>query len=769
MNIQNEIQKALQHYNSGDYRQAKEVCKRILKEQPGNAEVLYFLGVVYSHLGDHERAVHYIKESLALHPNNPDGYHLVGISFYELGRIEEAEEYFRKTIQYNPYFAEAYNNLANLLKERKQTEEAISFYRKAIELKPASSILHYNLGVLYLEKKDFESAIRSYKKALQYDPYNKKIKLMLGDVLQQKGKLYGSRESLQEAERIFDEMVRTEPFDCNAHTNLGKVLQDQKKYAEAMACYRKALELNPSFDEAHFSLADALHELGNFDDSIRHYQMAVKVNPMFRDAYNNLGVVLSDRNRLDEAIESFESVLRLDSYSVGAARAFSNLGNIMSEIGNTVEAEQHYRQALSNDPSLSKVYSNLLLAMNYSPRYDALTLFSEHLNYANRFAEPLYPGPYYFYANARRSDRRLRIGYLSPDFRCHSVAYFIEPVMSAHNMELYEVFCYSDVEKPDGVTDRIRGFAAQWRDISGLTDERIYDMIRDDSVDILVDLAGHTAKNRLLVFARKPAPLQVSWLGYPSTTGLKTVDYKIADRYTDPPGVSEDFYTERLVRMPDCFSCYLPEKDAPQIQPSPVLKNGYITFGSFNNLAKVSDYIASTWVDIMKAVPTSRLIIKAKGLISTRANNDIARFFQSHGIAIDRIELHPPMPSVAEHLAFYNRIDIALDTFPYNGATTTCEALWMGLPVVTLAGNTHASRVGASMLSNVGLAELIADSPDAYRRIATYLAGNVDRLSSLRNALREMMQRSPLTDSKKFTANLEKAYRDMWMEWCGKG
>ena len=767
MNIQNEIQKALQHYNSGDYRQAKEVCKRILKEQPKNAEVLYFLGVVYSHLGDKERAVKYIKESLALHPDNPDGYHLVGMSFQEMGKLDEAEEYYRKTLQYNPGYAEAYNNLANVLKERGQTDEAIRNFKKAIALKPASSILHYNLGVIYQEQRDIENAIQSYKNALQHDPKNKKILLMLGDVLQQKGQIYGSRESLQEAERIYYDMVQSQPSDYSAHTNLGKILQDQGRHAEAIACYRKALELNPCYDEAHFSLADALHETGSVDDSILHYQRAVEFNPKFIDAYNNLGVVLSESNRLDEAISSFENALRLDSHSVKSARAFSNLGNILSELGEAGEAEQHYRQALSADPSLSKVNSNLLLAMNYNPRYDASEVFSEHLNYANRFAEPHYRISY-SYKNDKNSNRRLLIGYLSPDLRCHSVAYFIEPVIAAHDRDLFEVFCYSDVEKPDEFTGRIKNLASQWRDVSRLTDELIYDMIRDDSIDILVDLTGHTAKNRLLVFARKPAPVQVSWIGYPSTAGLKTIDYKIADRYTDPPGESDQYYTERLLRLPDCFSCYLPEKDAPEVQPAPVLRNGYITFGSFNNLAKVSEEIAVTWVGILKALPTSRFILKAKGLISARAKKDWTEFFQSRGIAENRIELHSPIPTAAQHLAFYDRVDIALDTFPYNGATTTCEALWMGVPVVTLAGKTHASRVGVSILSNVGLTGLIADSADDYKRIATGLANNFENLASLRNSLRGMMQQSPLTDAKKFTTNLEKAYRDMWLEWCGK-
>jgi len=768
MNIQNEVQKALQYYHAGEYQQAKQVCKRILKVESNNAEVLYFLGVVYSHLGNYAYAIRYIKESLALYPNNPDGYHLVAMSYQELGQLEEAIEYYRKTIQHNPNYAEAYNNLANLLKERGLREEALIHYQKAAALRPESAMLQYNLGVICQEMKDFANAIHSYRQALQHEPNNRKMLLMLASVFHEEGKLYGKQESFQEAERISRAMIQTDPADFMAHTNLGKVLQDQGKLSESIASYRKALELNPSYDEAHFSLADVLHETGYSDESIRHYQKAIEVNPGFADAYNNLGVVLGERNRLDESVDCFQKMLRLDNYSPRSARAFSNLGNVFSELGKPEEAEKYYREALSREPALSKVHSNLLLSMNYTSRYTAGEVYAEHLNYARQFAEPLYPSQSYSFRNEKEHGRRLRIGYLSPDFRRHSVAYFIEPVIKAHNRELFEVFCYSDIAKPDEVTKRIRSLADQWRDIAQLMDEQIAELVRAEKIDILVDLAGHTAKNRLFVFARKPAPVQASWIGYPSTTGITAIDYKIVDWYTDPPGASEQHYTERLVRLPGSFLCYLPDRQAPDIGVLPALKNGYITFGSFNNLAKVSDDIALVWVEILKALPGSRLFIKAKGLISKQAANDKMGFFLRHGIEEGRIHLSPPTHTVPEHLALYNGIDIALDTFPYNGATTTCEALWMGVPVITLAGQAHASRVGASLLSNLGLTDLVAGSPDEYHQIAKTLGDNLDRLASLRRELRDLMAKSPLTDEQQFTGNLESAYREMWMEWCQK-
>lgn len=764
MNVRSEIEKALRYYNAGDYGKARDACLSILKKDPHNPEVQYFLGVVYSHLGDHRRAIDHIKKSLARHPQNPDGYHIVAMSYQSLGRLEEAEEYYRKTIESDRNYAVAYNNLANVLKERGRIGEAMTYYRKACELQPETAMFHYNLGVAYQEKKEFGQAVQSYRNALKFDPKDKKILTMLAGALKEKGK-GGSKEELQEAERIFREMVSSDTSDVVSLTNLGKVLQDLGNTPEALTCFQKALDLNPDFDEAHFAIADLYQHTDKFEEALIHYRRAIAINPRFIEAYNNLGVLLSDYARFDEALDCFENVLRLESHTARSAWVLNNIGNILSQWGKSEEAEQRYRKSLSIDPSLSKVQSNLLLAMHYNPRHGAEELFQEHLAYSRQMAEPLYPVTFSFH-NDRSESRRLRIGYLSPDFRAHSVAYFIEPVLWSHHKGGFEIFCYSDIEAPDLITGRIRCLADHWREIARLTDAQIADLIRNDGIDILVDLTGHTERNRLLVFARKPAPIQVTWIGYPSTTGLKTMDYKVVDRHTDPPGMTEQYYTERLVRMPDCFLCYLPERLAPQIEDPPVNRNGYVTFGSFNNLAKVSDEILRTWAEILTSVPGSRLILKAKGLSSKTACSRVLEALRKNGVSDDRIELHAAMPTTAQHLGLYNRIDIALDTFPYHGTTTTCEALWMGVPVVTHAGATHASRVGVTLLTNVGLTELIARDSQEYKEIAKALANNPERLRSLRKALRGMVAASPLVDAKRFTPQLEREFRQMWIDWC---
>ena len=654
MNIQQEIRRALQYFQAGDLQQAKEICNKVLKRQPDNWEVQYFLGVIYSKLGNHDLAVQWLRKSLAFCPNNPDACHLVGMSFQEQGKIDEAGEYYRKTLQFNPNYAEAYNNLANLLKERKQTDEAISYYQKAVELKPDLGTAWYNLGVIYQEKEAYEKAAGYLKKAIQYDPRNENSYHLLGIAL----------------------------------TNIGEI-------GEAIECFISAMRLNPDRADVLNNLANALHDAGEQDEAERCYHLSLAVQPHF--------------------------------------------------------------------PSC---HSNLLLALNYNPRHDMQPIFNQHLHF-DRLYGRVTEGATFARGNYERTtDCRLRAGYVSSDLRRHPVAYFIEPILRAHDHEQFEIFCYADLPRADNVTFRLQGLSDHWRSIYGNSDEEIANLIRDDHIDILVDLSGHTAGNRMLLFAQKLAPVQISYIGYPATTGLAAMDYKIVDWYTDPPGMTEQFYTEKLIRLPDCFLCYLPEQAAPDVNELPALKNGYITFGCFNNLAKVSHENLLMWSQILVRLPGSRLIVKAKGLSSAGVRARIADFFRQQGIEEGRIEMFSWTPTIAGHLALYHRVDIALDTFPYHGTTTTCEALWMGVPVVTLEGQTYASRVGVSLLTNVGLAELVAQTPDAYVGNALKLATDLSGLVNMRSRLRDMVSRSPLTDAKGFTTHLEKVYREMWARWC---
>jgi len=606
----------------------------------------------------------------------------------------------------------------------------------------------------YFQTGNFQAAEELLRRILVIHPYNPGIHNNLGLILYDKGQI-------EEAIKHFQRAIILEPGLADAYYNLGIALKERGRFDEAITGYQKAIELNPGNADAYVNLGIVLKEKGQSDEAIASYQKALELNPKNADAYVNLSIVLKGKGQLHEAVISCQKALQHDPSN---AFAYINMGNAVLYQGKPEKAEECYRHALGINSNLSLAYSNLLCSMNYNPRHDAQAIFTEHTRFAKQFAEPL-SSCILPHTNSGIPDRRLKIGYVSPDFRKHSVAYFIEPVLVSHNREDFEVFCYANVLAQDEVTERIQASVDHWRIIAGLSDEGAAELITRDGIDILVDLAGHTANNQILLFARKPAPVQASWIGYPATTGLLTIDYKIVDGYTDPPGMTEGYYTEELVRLPESFLCYLPDKESPEVRPLPALEVGHITFGSFNNFAKVSSAVVSLWTEILKSVPESRLILKSHSFVDSETFRYAMEMFTREGVEENRIELLQYEPSVRGHLDLYGRVDIALDTHPYHGTTTTCEALWMGVPVVTLAGNCHASRVGVSLLSNIGLPELIAKTQEEYVRIAINLANNLEQLQFLRGNLREMMAHSLLTDTKSFTANLERCYREMWRKW----
>jgi protein O-GlcNAc transferase len=646
------------------------------------------------------------------------------IGQYNNGDLDQADALCKKILVKKPKHVDALNLRGLIAYGKKNYDAAISYIRKALQDAPSNFYFHNNLGTAYKAANHLDEAAACYRKALQLNSNF-----------------------------------------ADAHNNLGTVLQAKRELDEAITCYRKALQLRPDYADAYFNLGTAFRVIGQGDEAIACYRKALQLNPHFVEAYNNLGVDFKERGDLQEALLNFQKVLQLNPAFV---EAYNNIGSILGDQGKLADAEIYYRRALQMKPDFAACDSNLLLLMNYSARYDNPTIYREHLDFAGQFSGSLLSDmpPH---ANERIPDRRIKIGYVSPDFKRHSVGYFIEPVLAAHNRGQFEVFCYSDVVSPDEVSQRIQTYPLQWREIVGMTDTQAAALVHSDRIDILVDLAGHTGYNRMLLFARKPSPVQVSWLGYPNTTGLSAVDYRIVDTYTDPAGLTDQFYTEKLTRMPESFLCYQPEQDSPEVGPLPLLQAGHITFGSFNIVSKISPKTVLMWSGILKKAPHSGLLLKAKSLYDKGTREYIISLFREQGISEERLAFKFHTASYKEHLAMYNDIDIALDTFPYNGTTTTCEAFWMGVPVVTLAGDRHASRVGISLLTNIGLPELAAETEDAYIDIAVKLAADIEKLQFLRGRMREMMMQSPLTNSAQFTANLEKRYREMWRSYCAEG
>jgi protein O-GlcNAc transferase len=540
--------------------------------------------------------------------------------------------------------------------------------------------------------------------------------------------------------------------------NLGDALRDLGNLADAVAACGHAIRMKPDFAEAHSNLGLALKGQGRLDEAVAACREATRINPALAEAHFNLGNALRDMGRLDEAVAACRQATRVNP---GSAKAHCNLGTALSDQGSSDEAAAAYREAIRLKPDFAWASSGLAFCMNYAEHVSPAALFAAHRGWNERHGRPV---PH-AYPNDRSVGRRLRVGYVSPDFRSHSVAHFLGPLLASHNPDRIEVFCYAEVSWPDASTERFKRRADHWVTTVGTSDEALAERIRNDGIDILVDLAGHTSKNRLPVFARKPAPVQVTWLGYPNTTGLDAIDYRLVDAVTDPDGEADAFASEALVRLPSGFLCYGARDEAPAPTTPPCLSSGFVTFGSFNNPAKLSATTLDVWAQVLARVPRARLLLKGKpfGDAATRALY-LDRLAE-RGVAAERVELVGWLPDQA-HLALYDRIDIALDPFPYNGTTTTCEALWMGVPVVTLRGDRHAGRVGASLLTQVGVTDLITDSVEAYVMTAVALAGDPARLTDLRRSLRPRMTASPLCDAPGFARKVEDAYRAMWACWC---
>lgn len=600
---------------------------------------------------------------------------------------------------------------------------------------------------------------------------------------------------LDAAEAGYRAVLRAHPGHVHANNNLAVLLRATGRGSDAVACYREAARTSPEEAAVRSNLSCALADLGRGDEAAVAVRVALSLSPDYADAWFNAGYLCQTADDGVGASTAYSRALRLKP---GMGEALSNLGDVHNRLGESSRAIDHYQAAiaarpdlpqfvvnlgealkgqgrveeaiqvfqsgLERVPGLALLHSNLLFALHYTPWVPPDIIARAHAFWNERHARPLAPAGKRF-ANDRSPGRRLRVGYVSPDFRAHACAHFIEALLRGHDRAAVEVIGYALSRHEDAVTDRIKALADEWRPLSGLDDAAAAALIERDRVDILVDLAGHTAGGRPLLFARKPAPVQVAWLGYPDTTGMPVVDARLTDGIADPPGPTDGWHAERLIRLPKGFLAYqpLPGIDAPQDPPA--LAGGFVTFGSFNNAAKVTPEVVRVWSAILTRLPSARLVLKSGAFADPPTRARYVRLFADRGIEPARIDLMPHLPAVDHHLLAFGRIDIALDPFPYNGTTTTCEALWMGVPVVTLAGRHHVSRVGASLLTQCGLPDLVATDEAGYVETAVALARDSQRLAALRRDLRGMLENSPLLDHRGFAGAVEEAYRRLWRCW----
>lgn len=629
--------------------------------------------------------------------------------------------------------------------------EAEALYRSVLERHPEDSNAWHLLGVLHAEKGEHqacESYIRSALALTEAPEYYRNLGISLM-----------SQSRFGDAVEAFGGAVRLRPDYAEAHFHLGNLFRILRRPNESVAAYRQAIAIRPDFAEAHSNLGAMLQEVGQLDQAIASFCNAIQHKPNHAEAHSNLGHALQAKGSLSQAAASFSVAL---AFAPAFPEAWSNLGNAFKEQGLLDKAFAAYRMALTHRADYPAARSNLLMAQHYATECGNADFLASALDWAARHGASAEPRAF---AAPQDAERPLRVGYVSGDFNSHPVGYFLESVLAAHDRASVKAICYANNSRSDELTDRLKGVADGWREIVGVGDDAVETLIRRDGIDILVDLSGHTAGNRLTLFARRVAPVQVTWLGYFGTTGLPTMDWILADRHVLPPE-EERFFTEAVWRLPGSYLCFTPPAEDVPVGPPPLLAMGGVTFGCFNNRAKISPATVALWAQVLKTLPQSRLLLKARQLGDAGVRQALRDQFAAQGVAGNRVRMEGEAPR-AEYLASYNRIDIALDPVPFGGGTTTAECLWMGVPVVTRRGDRWAGRIGQSFLETLGLTDrLVADSADDYVAKASSLAGDAAGLADLRAHLRLRLQRSPLCDGPAFARALEQAYRFMWQAWC---
>lgn len=707
-----------QYHQSGNFLAASHVCRQILQADASQADAWYLLAAACQSLSQLVEAEAAYRQAVRLRPEHAETHNGLGIVLAQLGRFAESAECFRRAVQLDHNHARAHSNLGNVLRELGELADAEASCRQALRLSPEFPEAFNNLGNVLKDMNRPDDAVAAFREAL-----------------------------------------RLRPNYARAYNNLGAVFAGRRQFEEAIKCYREALRLQPDFHQAHNNLGVVFGELRQFDRAAACYREAIRLRPDFADAHNNLGIAFLEVWKLDEARACYEQALRLRP---NYADAHNQLGMVHMAQGRPAEAVASFRRSLECKPGDARVHSNMLLCLNYLPELTPDQLFAEHLKWDERHGQVESLGP--LPGHDRNPDRRLRVGYVSPDLRKHAVAFFFEPILAGHDPEQVETYCYSTGTQADAVTSRLQSLSHHWRTITHLSDAEAVAQIRADRIDILVDLAGHAGNKRLRLFAYRPAPVQVTYLGYPNTTGMKAMDYRLTDAVADPPGEPVR-HTETLVRLPGGFCCYQPPPEAPEVSPLPALRKGHFTFGSVHGLSKLNAGVFDLWCRILAAVPSAKLLVH-RSVLTGPTKEELLREFTRRGVGEGRVELgHAADPTVG-YLRLYEDIDLCLDAFPYTGTTTVCEALWMGVPTVTLVGDRFAGRVTASLLSSGRLGEFVASADERYIERARCWAANPDGLARLRGRLRQQLLDSALCDGKGFTRRLEDAYREMWRRWC---
>jgi protein O-GlcNAc transferase len=713
MTIAQAMQQAVAFQNAGQFAEAEQIYRAVLGQMPDNAYAMNFLGLALVARGQRTEGLELLRKSVQAHPPLAQFASNLAGALLSAGDAPAAESAAREAIGRDANDAAGRIHLAQALWAQGRQEQGLAEAQKAAELQPMHAPAHSQLGLFLLESGRAQESAAALSRALQLAP-----------------------------------------IPAN-HANLGNAMAAVENHDAAIDLNRRAIALDPQRAEYSYNLALSLASVGRPLEAINSLRRAIQLRPEFFEARLMLAKQLKDTLQADEALVAYRDVLALWP---DHAPALHGLGMVLASLGLVREGMQSIRRAIEVKPDDFDAHDALVFLSNFHPDYDAQAVLREHLGWNRKFVRPL-AARIPPHLDDRDADRRLRIGYVSPDFREHVLAFYHVPLLSHHDHANFEIFCYSDVKNPDEVTQRVGGYADSWRQTSSLSDDQLADQIRADRIDILVDLTMHMANGRPLLFARKPAPVQVQWC-YPGTTGNQAIDYRLTDPWCDPPGQFDADYSEKSIRLPDSFFIYDPLSEQPPVNKLPALTAGYITFGCLNNFMKVNESTLDLWAKVLSAVPNSRLILLTP---SASARQRVADHLRHAGVDAARLDFVSRQPR-PQYLATYHRIDISLDTLPYNGHTTSMDSCWMGVPVVTLIGKTVVGRAGWSLCCNLDLRELAAQTPQQFVEIANKLADDLPALSALRENLRPRMAASPLMDGAKFAKAVEAVYRQIWRE-----
>jgi protein O-GlcNAc transferase len=711
------LEQALRLHHQNWLAEAEPVYRRILLQAPQHGMALFQLGTLYCQAANWAAAVELLGVATRVQPNNADAWNNLGTALRNTGRVQEAVAAYTRSVEAQDN-ALARENLAVLLFLRGEPGRSMEHAQRSIELDPNRAQAYCFFALSLVETGRVQEALEPAQRAVAIDPNLLDARSALSEILRSLGDPAG-------AEREARAAIALNPAVIQPRILLGQALWKQERLPEAAAEFERVVEMDPKHAGAYVGLAGVCNAQSRLTESAAYAHLALERDPSNFRVLNTLGNTLRNQGRLREALDA-------------------------------------YRQAIKINPQYAAAYDNLLAALHFYDEISPEEILREHRAWAERFERALLAERVQ-HSNDRDPGRRIRVGYVSPNFCDHAIGRMLLPVVQAHDHQAIEVVFYSECARADGMTAQFKACADEWHEIGGFSHEQLAGKIAADRIDILVDLTLHLAGSRLMTFARRPAPVQVTHMGYPATTGMRSMQYRITDVHLDPAGQSEAWNTEELVRLPHSFWCFAREENLPPVGKAPVARAGHITFGSLNNPSKVTRQTAELWSRVMHAVPDSKLMILVYDF--SGVNEYFYELFEEFGIGRYRqiqVRQRPRKP----YLELYQQIDIVLETMPYNGHNTSCDALMMGVPVVTLPGVTSVSRAGLSFLKNIGLDELVAESAVDYVRIAAELAKDLPRLRTLRAGLRDRLLNSPLFDGRDHAEALERAYREMWTRWC---